>query len=118
MPRSETIPVRLLTDVVGYGRKGTFLTSRSISNLIMTGTIIAVAPARMRNVWYPSKNAQYMTQAEIKQAKQQDIVRERDMFFGRDSGKKGLKRREKPPIDDISITVLSVSWRSLYFWLV
>ena len=52
-----------------------------------------------------------MTQAEIKDAKEQEAVRERDHFFGVDAEKKGLKRRTTtaPMVAaDMSAALLSV----------
>ena len=116
LPKSETIPVRLLTDVAGYGSKGNPVNSFCNNKLIKIGTIIAVAPARMRNIWYPNKNARYMTQAEIKDAKQQEVVRERDHFFGVDAEKKGLKKRTilAPTVADMSAALLSVGHNSIF----
>ncbi|MCJ1250232.1 hypothetical protein MMC30_007458 [Trapelia coarctata] len=62
-----TINVKLLKDVRGYGRKG---------------AIVPVMPGRMRNIWYPSKRAEYMTSAILKTMP--DVVIERDFTFGMD----------------------------------
>ncbi|MCJ1389123.1 hypothetical protein MMC18_001977 [Xylographa bjoerkii] len=60
-----TINVKLLKDIRGYGRRG---------------SIVPVAPGRMRNIWYPSKRAEYMTAAQLKTIP--DVVIERDFTFG------------------------------------
>lgn len=65
----------------------------------------------MRNLWYPNKNAQYMTQAEVKEAKQLDVIRDRDPFFASEVKTKGIKKRmSDAPQVDISIAMLSVGY--------
>ena len=70
----------------------------------------------MRNYWYPNKNAQYMTVAEIRDAKEQDLVRDRDATFGTlDDTTNGKKEKTEGPAADIAIALLSVgSQLSLY----
>ncbi|KAL8867161.1 MAG: hypothetical protein Q9174_005836 [Haloplaca sp. 1 TL-2023] len=63
----HTVNVRLLEDIEGYGRKG---------------TIIPIAPGRMRNMYYPQRKAEYVTQAQIRTMNQKDLVIERDFAFG------------------------------------
>ena len=67
----------------------------------------------MRNIWFPSKHAKYMTQSEIKVAKEQDIIRARDFSFGKDVDKGGRMKQEivKP---DISIALLSVRFHRTF----
>ncbi|MCJ1371449.1 hypothetical protein MMC20_002666 [Loxospora ochrophaea] len=60
-----TVKVKLLKDVKRYGRQG---------------NVIPVAPGRMRNVWYPRRLAMYMTDANVKSAR--DMIVERDVNFG------------------------------------
>ncbi|KAI4099742.1 MAG: hypothetical protein L6R37_005811 [Teloschistes peruensis] len=61
------VNVRLLEDIQGYGRKG---------------SIIPVAPGRMRNIYYPQRKAEYVTQAQMRSMGQNDMVFERDFSFG------------------------------------
>ncbi|KAL8691068.1 MAG: hypothetical protein Q9218_003630 [Villophora microphyllina] len=61
------VTVRLLEDIQGYGRKG---------------SIIPVAPGRMRNIYYPQRKAEYVTQAQMRSMNQKDMVIERDFSFG------------------------------------
>ncbi|KAI4195440.1 MAG: hypothetical protein LQ350_007204 [Teloschistes chrysophthalmus] len=61
------VNVRLLEDIQGYGRKG---------------SIIPVAPGRMRNIYYPQSKAEYVTQAQMRSMGQKDAVFERDFSFG------------------------------------
>ncbi|KAL8679475.1 MAG: hypothetical protein Q9186_004251 [Xanthomendoza sp. 1 TL-2023] len=61
------VNVRLLEDVRGYGRKG---------------SIIPIAPGRMRNIYYPQRKAEYVTTAQMRTTNQKDILVERDYSFG------------------------------------
>ncbi|KAL8991632.1 MAG: hypothetical protein Q9169_007801 [Polycauliona sp. 2 TL-2023] len=61
------VNVRLLEDIRGYGRKG---------------SIIPIAPGRMRNIYYPQRKAEYVTDAQIRTTNQKDILTERDFSFG------------------------------------
>ncbi|MCJ1359108.1 MAG: hypothetical protein MMC33_009108 [Icmadophila ericetorum] len=60
-----TIQVKLLRDIRGWGRQG---------------SIVPVAPGRMRNIWHPQGKAQYMTTDQLKAIP--DLVAERDTTFG------------------------------------
>ncbi|CAF9942233.1 hypothetical protein IMSHALPRED_003427 [Imshaugia aleurites] len=72
--RPTTINVKLLEDIVGFGRKG---------------SICPVEPGRMRNTWYPRQKAEYMTTSTIQGLKPQNLVAERDFTFG-------MKPKEEP----------------------
>ncbi|KAL8716238.1 MAG: hypothetical protein Q9220_000143 [cf. Caloplaca sp. 1 TL-2023] len=65
--RPQTIPVRLLQDIPGYGRKG---------------AIIPIPPGRMRNIYHPSGKADYVTAAQLRTLNPKDIQSERDFAFG------------------------------------
>ncbi len=49
---------------------------------ILVGSIIPVAPGRMRNIWYPRQKAEYMTESRLQQLNKKDLVIERDHTFG------------------------------------
>ena len=49
-------------------------------SLYSTGSIVPVAPGRMRNIWYPGKRAEYVTAAQLRGM--DDVVIERDFTFG------------------------------------
>ncbi|RFU33080.1 hypothetical protein B7463_g3240, partial [Scytalidium lignicola] len=63
---SNNIKVRLLRDIPHYGRKG---------------TILPVAPGRMRNDWYPKSMAEYMTAPQLQELGLENVVSERDSTF-------------------------------------
>lgn len=63
----HVVKVRLLEDIRGYGRKG---------------SIIPIAPGRMRNIYYPQRKAEYVTAAQLRTINQKDILTERDFNFG------------------------------------
>ncbi|KAL8724342.1 MAG: hypothetical protein Q9166_008007 [cf. Caloplaca sp. 2 TL-2023] len=64
---SHVVNVRLLEDIRGYGRKG---------------SIIPIVPGRMRNMYYPQRKAEYVTEAQMRTMNQKDMVIERDFTFG------------------------------------
>ncbi|KAL8649665.1 MAG: hypothetical protein Q9210_004270 [Variospora velana] len=75
------VNVRLLEDIRGYGRKG---------------SIIPIAPGRMRNIYFPQRKAEYVTSAQIRSmGGQKDMVIERDFGFGIET-----PGQQKPPGDD------------------
>ncbi|KAL8807133.1 MAG: hypothetical protein Q9200_004788 [Gallowayella weberi] len=63
----HVVNVRLLEDIKGYGRKG---------------SIIPVAPGRMRNIYYPQRKAEYVTKAQMRTTNPKEILAERDYSFG------------------------------------
>ncbi|KAI4231110.1 MAG: hypothetical protein L6R40_007849 [Gallowayella cf. fulva] len=63
----HVVNVRLLEDIRGYGRKG---------------SIIPIAPGRMRNIYYPQHKAEYVTEAQLWTTNRKDILAERDFAFG------------------------------------
>ncbi|KAL8667342.1 MAG: hypothetical protein Q9168_007291 [Polycauliona sp. 1 TL-2023] len=63
----HVVNVRLLQDIRGYGRKG---------------SIIPIAPGRMRNIYYPQHKAEYVTDAQMRTTNQKDLLTERDFSFG------------------------------------
>ncbi|KAL8969858.1 MAG: hypothetical protein Q9197_004122 [Variospora fuerteventurae] len=75
------VNVRLLEDIRGYGRKG---------------SIIPIAPGRMRNIYFPQRKAEYVTSSQIRSmGGQKDMVIERDFGFGIDT-----PGQQKPPGDN------------------
>ncbi|MCJ1385076.1 hypothetical protein MMC17_008194 [Xylographa soralifera] len=104
-----TINVKLLRDVRGYGRRGQLRSSLVPPNLMLTpvlvtGSIVPVAPGRMRNIWYPSKRAEYMTDAQLKTIP--DVVIERDFTFGMEQATEGQETGQENPVN-IQIKLLS-----------
>ena len=73
----------------------------------MLGSIVPVMPGRMRNIWYPSKRAEYMTDAHLKALP--DVIVERDFKFGLDSTDKTQDARteEADSLRGMLITVCS-----------
>src|SRR5687768_5032710 len=49
---------------------------------LFTGSVIPLPPGRMRNQFFPRKMAEYMTQAQIKEAGLENVTLERDFTFG------------------------------------
>ncbi|KAH8808189.1 hypothetical protein F5884DRAFT_359311 [Xylogone sp. PMI_703] len=79
---SNNIKVRLLQDIPHYGRKG---------------TILQVAPGRMRNDWFPKNMAEYMTTPRLQELGLENAVSERDSGF-----MPGVEKQFKPktPLED------------------
>ncbi|OBU01630.1 hypothetical protein VE01_00358 [Pseudogymnoascus verrucosus] len=67
LAKVSTVNVRLLKDVTRYGKEG---------------SVIPLPPGRMRNQFFPRKMAEYMTQAQIKEAGLENVILERDFTFG------------------------------------
>ncbi|KXJ91840.1 hypothetical protein Micbo1qcDRAFT_161867 [Microdochium bolleyi] len=64
----QGIPVRLLEDIVGFGRKD---------------TIMRVKPGRMRNYWFPRGRAEYMTKQRFREmGLTEAAIGVRDRTFG------------------------------------
>ena len=60
----------------------------------------------MRNIWHPSKRAEYMTAAQLKTMP--DLVVERDFAFGLEQSPEGqAKEDESSPV--VEVKLLSVS---------
>lgn len=49
---------------------------------MIPGSVIPVAPGRMRNIFYPRKRAAYVTQEVLRDLKKREVVMERDFTFG------------------------------------
>ncbi|KAI9759805.1 MAG: hypothetical protein M4579_002104 [Chaenotheca gracillima] len=93
MAKIQTIKVRLLEDVDAYGRKG---------------TILSVLPGRMRNRWYPTGTAEYLTPVELRSLNiGQKTVFERDGSFRR--GQSEERAGQQPPVDvpDVDVELLN-----------
>ncbi|KFY59305.1 hypothetical protein V497_04373 [Pseudogymnoascus sp. VKM F-4516 (FW-969)] len=67
LAKVSTVNVRLLKDVTRYGKEG---------------SVIPLPPGRMRNQFFPRRMAEYMTQAQIKEAGLENVTLERDFTFG------------------------------------
>ena len=105
-----TINVRLLKDTRSYGRKGTMnseavLHQSLCSSDVILGSIVAVLPGRMRNIWLPSRRAEYVTDAQLKALP--DVVVERDFSFGLDPTENRQEARSQDA-DSIRSTRISV----------
>ena len=50
--------------------------------VLHSGSIIPIAPGRMRNIYYPQRKAEYVTQAQLRTTNQKDLLTERDFSFG------------------------------------
>ncbi|KAL8825636.1 MAG: hypothetical protein Q9170_007717 [Blastenia crenularia] len=88
----HTINVRLLEDIRGYGRKG---------------SIIPIAPGRMRNIYYPQRKAEYVTAAQLRTTNQKDILLERDFNFGVERAKGNAAPEEEDKVVDVKIEMLT-----------
>ncbi|RYP65136.1 hypothetical protein DL769_006415 [Monosporascus sp. CRB-8-3] len=86
----QGIPVRLLQDIIGFGRKH---------------AIIRVKPGRMRNFWFPKGLAEYMTRNRFKElGLTESAIGVRDRTFGtrlvldedKDKGGKKVLVEEEP----------------------
>ncbi|KAI9887334.1 MAG: hypothetical protein M1823_000850 [Watsoniomyces obsoletus] len=64
---SSTVNVRLLQDVVKYGRQG---------------AIVPVAAGRMRNDWFPRRVAEYVTKVQLRELNMKEASFDRDVTFG------------------------------------
>lgn len=75
--------------------------ARSDMDSKITGSIIPIAPGRMRNIYFPQRKAEYVTSAQIRSmGGQKDMVIERDFGFGIET-----PGQQKPPGDDSQNTV-------------
>lgn len=113
----QGIPVRLLQDIQGFGRKRmlSFLLPRFSPSRVRvvdtykagekTDAIIRVKPGRMRNYWFPKAQAEYMTRQRFKElGLTEAAIGVRDRTFGiklvideADDGKKKLLVEDGPP---------------------
>lgn len=97
--RPTTINVKLLEDIIGFGRKGnqhSVCNSQYVLIPVFTGSICPVEPGRMRNTWYPRQKAEYMTASTLHGLKQQSLVAERDFAFGMKSNEKPAPTKKAP----------------------
>ena len=69
------------------------------------GSIIPVAPGRMRNLLYPRQKAAYVTEAQLREWKSQNIVIERDFDFG-------MRKLESEPTEPLKVKVELLTVRS------
>ena len=78
-----------------------------ILTVLVKGSIIPVAPGRMRNMYYPQRKAEYVTQAQIRTMHQKDLVIERDFAFGLDkSNEESQKEDVKAP--EVKLALMTV----------
>ncbi|KAL9014994.1 MAG: hypothetical protein Q9173_000371 [Seirophora scorigena] len=98
------VNVRLLEDIRGYGRKG---------------SIIPIAPGRMRNIYFPQRKAEYVTSAQIRaMGGRKELIIERDFGFGIETP---AQQQEQPGDDsntpdtvNVRMDLLTVSFLSPY----
>ncbi|KAL8932591.1 MAG: hypothetical protein Q9216_006770 [Gyalolechia sp. 2 TL-2023] len=89
----RTITVRLLEDIRGYGRKG---------------SVIPIAPGRMRNTYYPQGKAEYVTAAQMRTINPKEILAERDFNFGIEQVEGDTKLKEDGKVVDVKMKLLSM----------
>lgn len=53
-----------------------------VLSVLRPGSIIPIAPGRMRNIYYPQRKAEYVTEAQMRTTNQKDLLAERDFSFG------------------------------------
>lgn len=113
------VNVQLLEDVPGYGPKGwTARWCRVVpgETLMIPGSVVPIAPGRMRNIFYPRKTAAYVTQELLRDLKKREVVMERDFTFGmknsEDEGSSdnqdAIDMPDRPRSVNIQINLLSV----------
>ena len=79
--------------------------------MVLKGSIVPVAPGRMRNIWYPANKAQYMTVPQLKEAIRQGIVIEREHTFGMEQTEASeLTDEGAEPTVDVQLNRLSVKY--------
>ncbi|KAI5788423.1 hypothetical protein EDC01DRAFT_783587 [Geopyxis carbonaria] len=83
MAKVPTLTVRLTQDVPKFGR---------------AGSIVAVARGRMRNLWFPRRQADYLGRAEARTAR----VAERDVNFRPDLVRAGVAAKRGAEIELLS----------------
>lgn len=107
-----TLNVKLLKDIKGYGRKGKHTSLHYEERVLIlarnTGSIVPVAPGRMRNIWFPNKRAEYMTQAQLKSLNMGDTLFQRDFGFGMERTATD-KAVEEARVPDVPSELLPVS---------
>ena len=70
-----------------------------------SGTIIPVAPGRMRNIWYPRQMAEYMTHSQLQD--QPGVIAERDFTFGMEQPESVEEKKEEEMIS-VQMKLLAV----------
>jgi Ribosomal protein L9, N-terminal domain len=100
LAKVSTVKVHLLQNVPGYGRRGRQLYQRHCSKLLdtnlRTGAVIPVTAGMMRNIWYPKKMAEYLTEDKLQQlGVKKDTAIERDSTFRSNTERKLDKENEK-----------------------
>lgn len=89
----------------------------ALNQLLMMciGSIITVAPGRMRNAWYPNQWAEYVTPAQLKELGLEGSVMGRDSTFGVGQDLRANKPEEdehvetEPEVIKVDMGLLSVS---------
>lgn len=114
------VNVQLLEDVPGYGPKGrTTNWCRVVTGaiLMIPGSVVPVAPGRMRNIFYPRKRAAYVAYEVLRDLKKREVLMERDFTFGmknmEDKGSSNnqdaMEMPSRPRSVNIQMDLLSVS---------
>lgn len=81
---------------------------------MIPGSVVPIAPGRMRNIFYPRKTAAYVTQELLRDLKKREVVMERDFTFGmKNSEDEGSSDNQddmpdRPRSVNIQINLLSV----------
>lgn len=82
---------------------------------MITGSVVPVAPGRMRNIFYPRKRAAYIAQEVLRDLKKREVVMERDFTFGLKNLENGSSDNEnamempsRPRSVNIQMDLLSV----------
>ncbi len=90
-----------------------FRSDRSIVETLRPGSIVPVAPGRMRNIWSADGRAKYVPWRELRQS--QDKIVERDRAFGmkREEMEDGQAEEVKAATTS-TVKLLSV-WRFDYY---
>ena len=114
----RTVKVKLRDDILGYGRRGmhdmTLGCHQAADEYTHIGSIIPVAPGRMRNIWYPRQMAEYVTESQLRE--QRTLVAERDVTFGMDQMEENTAEEERELEEKmIDVQMNAVDVRSTVF---
>lgn len=53
----------------------------------------------MRNIYYPQRKAEYVTQAQMRNMNQKDVIIERDFGFGLEQPQSGVRQEDVEAVD-------------------
>ena len=79
----------------------------------MAGAIIPIPPGLMRNLYYPLRKAEYVTQAQMRTTNIKERIIERDPTFGIEQEAKE-KAEDKDELVEVQTKLLSVHSIPLY----